>query len=160
MSVNTLMGRTFLRVGLPDTHGGKHMLTPARGLNEVLQVDMEGGCQCQKACELAMVCGPLFCISAVSLKTDFSGLRHHLCGHGLSQAVRNSLKRSKQKAWFPSWKGFGAEDEIPVLAVTTGMLPSADRISIRVCEQTPKQREKQSPCKQPAGKCFGKGNRA
>lgn len=44
MTVNILIGRTFLRVWLPDVHGGKHMLTPAWGLNEVLQVDMEGGC--------------------------------------------------------------------------------------------------------------------
>lgn len=74
MSVNILMGRTLLRVGLPDMHGSKHTLTPARGLNEVLQVDVEGGCQWQKARELAMVCGPSSYIAGISLRTDFSGL--------------------------------------------------------------------------------------
>jgi len=89
----------------------------------------------QKAHELAIVCGPLFCISAVSLRTDFGGLQHHSCGRGLSQAVRNSLKRSKQKACLPRCNGFEAEDEILIPTITTGMLPSADWISIHVYEQ-------------------------
>lgn len=107
-----------------------------------------------------MACGLLSCISAPSLRTDLSGLQHPLCGHGHNQAVTNSLKRSKQKVWLPSWKGFGAEDEIPVPAVTMGTLPSANQISIHLYEQRLKQRKKQSGCVWPAGKCFGKGNGA
>lgn len=111
------MGRTFLA-----KQGGKCVITPAQGLNEYV----DGGCWRQKAQELPVVLSPSLCISAVPLRTDFSDLQHHSRGHGLNNTGRNSLKGSKGKAWSPSWKGCGAEGEIPVLAMPMRILPSAE----------------------------------
>lgn len=79
----------------------------------------------QKAQELAVVHSPSLCTFAAPLRAEFSDLQHHSCGYGLSNAGRNSVKGSKGKACLPSWKGFGAQGEIPILAMPTGILPSA-----------------------------------
>lgn len=43
MTINILMGRSFLGVRLPDVYGGKHVLAPAWGLNKASQVGAESG---------------------------------------------------------------------------------------------------------------------
>lgn len=71
-----------------------------------------------------MVCDPLSCASAVSLRTDCSGLWDHPCECGVS------------------WEGLGAGYEILIVTMfsrmTAGTSPSADQISFPVCEQIPR----------------------